>query len=94
MIKNNKFFLKNFKTVIFLGESQKFKELIAINRYFNIKTFVITSSDQSKIINKNINKNIFNNIDDAFKKFIKKNAMLTTLSSFLWEQDIYLKRII
>ena len=51
MIKNNKFFLKNFKTVIFLGESQKFKELIAINRYFNIKTFVITSSDQSKIIN-------------------------------------------
>jgi len=93
VIKNNKFFLKNFKTVIFLGESQKFKELIAINRYFNIKTFVITSSDQSKIINKNINKNIFNNIDDAFKKFIKKkcnadNTLFVSLGArYIFKKD-------
>ena len=74
MIKNNKFFLKNLKTVVFLGESQKFKELIEINNSIKINTIIITSSDQSKIISKDIERTIFDSINDSFKKFIKKKC--------------------
>ena len=55
MIHNNNFLINNLENVVFIGESTKFKELIAINNSLKLKTTIITSSDQSRLINKNIN---------------------------------------
>ncbi len=74
MIKNNQFFIKKIRTVVILGYSNKFEELIKIVTDQNLKVFIITSEDQAKKIKKNKSKiYIFNNIDTKFKKFILKN---------------------
>ena len=54
MIKNNNFFIDNLKTVVFLGQSNVFSKLIEINKSLKLNTLIITSSDQSKIIDKKI----------------------------------------
>jgi len=73
MIHNNNFLINNLENVVFIGESTKFKELVAINNSLKLKTTIITSSDQSRLINKNIKYKIFNNLDSKFYNFIKKN---------------------
>ena len=73
MIKNNKFYLDNLRDIIILGESQKLEELISVNKHLKLNTTIITSSHQSKLIDKKIKYKIFDNVDEDFKKFVKKN---------------------
>ena len=74
MIQNNQFYIKNLKKIVFFGESKKLKELIDINDSYDLKSIVISSSHQAKLIKKEIKVNIFDNLNDKFKKFIKKNV--------------------
>ena len=74
MIKNNKFFIEKIESVCFFGQSDSLVNLIKINDSFNIKSLIITSSHQSKKINKNIKVNIFDKIDAACMKLIKKKC--------------------
>jgi methionyl-tRNA formyltransferase len=76
MIKKNQFFVKNLKTVVFIGESDALKELIKINNSLNLKTIIITSSHQSKKIDKKINFKIFDKLNLSFKNYIKKNCKI------------------
>jgi len=95
MIKNNKFYLKNLKHVVFLGESKIFKELLEINELCKINTFIITSTDQSKNISKDVKTNTFDNINDDFKKFIKKKCNINeTLFISLGARYIFKKNTI
>ena len=73
MIKNNKFYINNLRDMIILGVSQRLEELISINKHLNLNTTIITSSHQSKLIDKKIKYKIFDNLDEDFKKFVKKN---------------------
>ena len=59
MIKDNNFFIENLKTVVFFGQSNIFSKLIEINKSLKLNTLIITSSDQSKMIDKKINYKIF-----------------------------------
>ena len=74
MIKNNNFYLNELKTVVFIGYSPIFEELIKINDKKKIETIIITSSDQAKNISKKIKFHIFDEINEKFKKFINKNT--------------------
>ncbi len=76
MIKENRFFIKNLNSVVFLGQSDVLPELEKINKSLKLKTIIVTSSHQSKKINNKIKYNIFNNINEKFKKFIKKNTRI------------------
>ncbi len=71
MIKNNKFFLHNFSDVVIFGHPQH--EIIQINKKLKLSTIVITSIDQSKLMNKKlIYYKIFNSIDEKCINFLKK----------------------
>ena len=95
MIKNNKFYIKNLKQVVFLGESQRFKELININNSFGLKTTIVTSSHQSKLLPKKIKFRIFDNLNDDFKKFVKKNFVIeNTLFCSLGPRYVFTKDIL
>lgn len=95
MIFNNKFYIDNLKNIVFLGESQKLKELVKINNSFGLKTIIVTSSHQSKIIEKGLKINIFNNINDKFKKFITKKCIIkNTLFISLGARYIFKKNTI
>ena len=74
MIKNNKFFIKKLKKVVFLGAFENFKGLININKKLDLDTEIITSSSQAKLIAKDINYKIFNTTKGNFKKYIKKTC--------------------
>ncbi len=70
MIKNGRFFIKNLKNVVFLGESDVFKDLISINKKKGIYSEIITSPAQSKNISKNLKFTKFDKINSKFRKFI------------------------
>ena len=74
MIKNNNFFIENLTSVVFLGQSDVFSKLIKLNNLLKLDTLIITSSHQSKLIDKKINYVIFDKLDDKFKKFINKKV--------------------
>ena len=74
MIKNNNFFIENLKTVVFIGHSDVLSELVKINKSLKLQTFIITSSDQSKSIDKKISHKIFDKIDNKFKNYINKST--------------------
>ncbi len=76
MIKNNKFYIDDLSFVVFLGQSDAFSDLIQINNKLNLKTTIITSSHQSKSIEKELDFKIFNNLDKKFKKFIDGKVKL------------------
>ena len=46
MIKENKFYLEGLSSVVFLGQSDVFSDLIEINNKLNLETIIITSSHQ------------------------------------------------
>ncbi len=95
MIKNNKFYINNLRDLIILGESQRLEELISINKHLNLNTTIITSSHQSKLIDKKIKYKIFDNLDEDFKKFVKKNFKIeNTLFISLGARYIFKKDII
>ena len=52
MIKDNKFYIENLKNVVFLGQSDVFLKLIKINNSLKLKTLIITSSHQAKLLDK------------------------------------------
>ena len=74
MIKDNFFYLDKVKTVVFIGYSPIFEKLIKINSDKKIKSIIVTSSSQSKKINKKIKFKIFDKFDKRFINFIKKNT--------------------
>jgi methionyl-tRNA formyltransferase len=72
MIKNNKFYLKNFSNIVFFGQPNP--KIIQSNKIYILKSTVITSLDQSKFLKKNkIDYQIFNSIDQKCINFLKKN---------------------
>ena len=73
MIKNNKFYIENLNSVVFLGQSDVFLKLIEVNNSLKLNTFIITSSHQSKLIDKKIDYKVFDKLDNKFKDFINKN---------------------
>ena len=56
MIINNKFLIKSIKNIVFFGYSEKIFELIEINKNLNLKSSVITTSDQANLIDSRIKK--------------------------------------
>jgi methionyl-tRNA formyltransferase len=75
MINNNSFYIKNLKNVVFFGFHEKLSELIDINKKMGIKTEIITSSDQAKLIPKKIDYKVFDNINEEFKKYLQKKKI-------------------
>ena len=70
MIKNNKFFLSNFSNVVIFGHPQN--EIIQINKKLKLSTTVLTSVDQSKVMDKKlINYKVFNSIDKKCVRYLK-----------------------
>ena len=80
MILNNKFYINNLKTVVIFGGTPNYKDLVAINNKFALKTILITSSVQKNKFYKNIPKNlkllICDKIDKNFKKKISDNCKI------------------
>ena len=74
MIKKNQFYIENLSSVVFLGYSEIFLKLIKINKSLKLKTLIITTSHQSKLIDKTIDYKIFDKLDGKFKTFINKNV--------------------
>jgi len=74
VIKENKFYLESLSSVVFLGQSDVFSELIKINNKLNLETIIITGSHQSKLIDKKIDFKVFDNLDKKFKDFINKKV--------------------
>ena len=72
MIKNSKFYINNLKTVVFIGYTDNFSELIKLNKSLKINTLIITSASQSKYLDKKIRFKIFNRIDQTFKNYINE----------------------
>lgn len=74
MILNNKFYINNLKTVVIFGATPNYKDLLEINRKFNLDTILITSSYQKNTFYKDVRKNIkliiCDKIDNKFKKKI------------------------
>ena len=93
MIKNNNFFLKNLSSVVFLGQSDIFSELIKINNTLKLKTLIITSSHQSSLIDKKIDYKVFDSLDEKFKNFInktfkKENTIFISLGArYIFKKD-------
>jgi len=95
MIEKNNFYINNLKNVIFLGQSNNFKELIKINKSLNLKTTIITSPHQAALIDKTIKFQIFDRVDEKFKKLIKKNFDIkNTLFVSVGARYIFKKEII
>jgi methionyl-tRNA formyltransferase len=80
MILNNKFYINNLKTVVIFGGTSNYKDLVAINNKFALKTILITSSVQKNKFYKNVPKNlkllICDKIDKNFKKKISDNCKI------------------
>tara|TARA_B100000902_G_C27224025_1_gene871191 strand:+ start:291 stop:1301 length:1011 start_codon:yes stop_codon:yes gene_type:complete len=93
MIKENKFYIENLSSVVFLGQSNVFSQLIKINNKLNLETIIITSSHQSKLIDEKINFKVFDNLDEKFKKFInkkvkKENTIFVSVSArYIFKKD-------
>ncbi|MAV82145.1 MAG: hypothetical protein CMI90_01615 [Pelagibacteraceae bacterium] len=94
MIHNNKFFFKKLKAIVFIGQSDIFDQLIKINNNLSLKTIIITSEDQSKIIDKKkVKFSIFNKIDKKFQNFIVKETTLeNTLFISIGARIIFTKK--
>ena len=94
MINNNNFYIENLNSVVFIGYSDVFSELIKINDLLKIKSLIVTCSDQSKLINKKIDYKIFDNLDNKFKEHIKKkvnvkNTIFVSLSArYIFTKDL------
>ncbi len=95
MIKDNKFYIHNIKDVVFLGFTDKFEELIKINKKLKLKTSIITGSDQYKNIKFKFPVKVFNKIDSKFESYIKKEFDVEkTLFVNIGGRWIYTEKII
>ena len=93
---NKKFYIDNLTSVVFLGYSREFENLIKINNDLNLKTIIITSEDQAKLIKKNkVDFKIFNKVDNKFKRFISNNTVVEkTLFISIFARYIFKKDVI
>ncbi len=64
---------KKIKNIVFIGANETLERLISINKKYKIKSLVITSKDQKKILKGNFPYFVFEKINIKFKNFIKKN---------------------
>ena len=93
MIKENKFFVKNLNSVVFLGQSDDFAKLIKINNSLKLETIIITSTHQSKLIDNKIDFKIFDKLDEKFRNFInkkvnKENTIFISLAArYIFKKD-------
>tara|TARA_Y100000816_G_C26102822_1_gene584994 strand:- start:200 stop:1213 length:1014 start_codon:yes stop_codon:yes gene_type:complete len=95
MIKKNQFFIENLKNVVFLGQSDYFLDYIKINNSLKLKTIIITSSNQSKFIDKKIKFKVFDKLDQKFEKFILRNIKIeNTIFISLGARYIFKKNMI
>jgi methionyl-tRNA formyltransferase len=95
MIKNNNFYIENLNSVVFLGQSDVFSELIEINNSLKLNTFIITCTHQSEIIDKKITFKVFDNLNEKFKIFINKSVKIpNTLFVSLGARYIFKKNTI
>ena len=83
MIHNNNFFIENLNTVVFLDKVMFFK-ITEINNSLKLNTLIVTSSHQSKLIDKKINYKTFDKLDDKFKNYINKNTRLKIQFLLYW----------
>ena len=74
MIKENKFYFENLTSVVLLGQSDAFLELIKVNNSLKLETIIISSSHQSKSIDKNLDFKVFETLDKKFKTFINEKV--------------------
>lgn len=94
MIKKNNFYIENLKSVVFIGQSDVFLELIKINKSLNLNTVIITSPHQSKLIKEEIDFKVFNKLDNKFKNFVNnnvkvKNTIFVSLGArFIFTKDM------
>ena len=94
MIENNKFFMNIIKRIIIFG--QPHPEIIQTNKKLGIKTSVITSNDQAKLMDKKkIDFKIFNSIDNKCIDYIRKLSNFDqTLYIGIGPRYIFTKKII
>lgn len=91
----NKFYIENLKYVVLIGQSKSFSEIIKVNNSINLKTLIITSSDQSKLIDKKIDYKIFDKLEKSFEDYIKKNVKINnTIFISLSARNIFTKKTI
>ena len=93
MIKDNKFYINNLKTIVFLGHKEIHEDLIKINKKLKIKSVVITA--KKKVISKNeIKYYRKQKLDKKFEKLVfnicnPKNTLFISLSSrWLFTQNL------
>ena len=95
MIKNNFFFLKNLKNVVFIGEHEILKELIKINNENNLKSIIVTSPVQKKKIQKSLKFKVFTKLDNKFVTYINELVDVNkTLFVSIKSRWIFKKKII
>ena len=96
MTSMNKFYINKLSSVVFLGHTDVFNELLKINNNLKLKTIIITSKDQSKKIeNKNFKYFIYDKMDNKFKNFILKQVNIeSTLFISLGARQIFSKDLI
>ncbi|MDA8533308.1 hypothetical protein N9K34_03865 [Candidatus Pelagibacter bacterium] len=93
MIKNNKFYLNNLETIVFLGYKPIHENLIKINKKLKIKSVVITAK-KKVISNNDIRYYNKSKPDKSFEKLIisncdPKNTLFISLSSrWLFKKDL------
>ena len=93
MIINNSFSINHLSFVVIIGETPLIQQIIEINKKLKLKTFLITSLDQSKIINNKIKYKIINKFNNDFKKFVKEKVEIEkTLFVSLGSRIIFKKK--
>ena len=76
MIKENSFYIKQLKNVVFLGYSDLLSKFIDINNNLKINTFVITSPDQNKKLDKIKKKKVFKNLNSFFFEVLLRKILI------------------
>ena len=71
MKNSNNFYIDNLTDIVFIGFSEVFKELTKINMELEIKTTIITSTNQSEQIDST--HKVFDKIDNQFFDYVNKN---------------------
>jgi methionyl-tRNA formyltransferase len=68
-----KYKFNNLKNIVILGYTPLVQNISKINKEFKIKTYIITSPDQKKLLNSNLDFKVFKNINQSFKNYILRN---------------------
>lgn len=83
MLKNNKFFIKKLKNIIFLGYCSYYDNIEDINSKLNLSTFKISSPSFKTKFKSKKNIKFFTNIDNKFEDYLKKKEINKENSLFI-----------